>query len=266
MYTITINYKSEKEIEYENRLLELKEKWKTIKMNGIKFEYQISNTGKVRKKGSKKILGFDRTGKNYIRVTLYHEGERYKYSIHRLVAVHFIKMPKKYSKKGYTFDNLVPNHLNGIRTHNAVFNLEWSTIKDNTRHAFETGLADISIGENSHLAKMLDKQAIRACELLSEGWKVKDIAEELNVSPRSIQHIKDGESWKHISKNYNFTRIGTAIPYTLNDDIIHKICKDLETKEFSDYKLGEKYGVSREYIRDIRLHKRRTNISQYYDF
>lgn len=266
MYTIEINYKSEKEIEYDKKLKKLKEKWKTIIMDDIIFDYEISNTGKIRHKNSNKELSISNSGKNYKRVTLYNKGVKYKYSVHRLVAIHFIDIPKKYIKKGYTMDNLVPNHLDGIKNHNAVFNLEWSTPRDNTIHAFDTGLADISIGENSHLAKMTNKQAIEVCELLSKGWEVKDISDKLNISKKSIQHIKSRECWTRVSKDYNFTRIGKAIPYTLNDDIIHKICKDLELKIYSDYELGVKYNVSREYIRDIRLRKRRTNISKSYNF
>lgn len=266
MYTIEIDYKSEKEIEYEDQLDNFKEKWKTIKMDGIKFNYKISNTGRIKSMQSGRILGFHTSGKNYVRVTLYRNGRTYKYSVHRLVAVHFIPIPKKYTKKGYTFDDLVPNHKNGIKTHNAAFNLEWTTVRDNTIHAFETGLAETSIGENSHLAKMTEKQAIRVCELLEQAWSTKDIADLLGVSKRSVQHIKDGTTWKRVSKNYNFARIGKAVPYTLDDSVIRKICKDLETKKFSDSEIGKKYGVSREYIRDIRSHKRRTNISKDYDF
>ena len=172
MYTIEINYKSEKELDYESKMNELKEKWKPIIMDGIEFDYKISNTGKIKNNISGKILAEFVSGKNYKRVVLYHKGIKYKYALHRLVAIHFVKIPNKYIKKGYTEKDLVPNHLDGIKNHNAVFNLEWTTPRDNTRHAYDTGLADISIGENSHLAKMTNKQAIEACELLSNGWTV----------------------------------------------------------------------------------------------
>ena len=263
-YTIKSN--ELKEEEYLLALNENKEKWKIIKIDNKNTSYLISNHGNVRRSTDDNNMKLYHQNKNYVRVNLLVDGKQTTKTVHRLVAEAFIPIPKKYSKKGYTIKDLTVNHKDGIKSHNIVSNLEWVTIKENTIHAFNNGLANTSLGENSHLAKMTNKQAIRCCELLEQGYRTSEIANIVGVTKKSVQKIKDGESWKRLGSQHKFVRIGKAIPNTLNESTIHEICKDLEKKCYTDYELSNKYKVSREYIRDIRNHKRRKSISAQYNF
>ena len=255
-----------KEEEYLKAMNTIEERWKIIYIDGVQTNYKISTHGNVRNYVTDTDMSIEISSNRYRRVTLYINGIRNRKSVHRLIAEAFIPIPKKYTKKGYTVKDLTVNHKDGVKGHNIISNLEWSTIRENTIHAFDTGLALTSMGEKSHLAKMSNEQAIRCCELLEQGYRTSIIAEIVGVTKKSVQKIKDGESWKRLASQYNFARIGKAIPNTLDDSVIHEICKDLEKKCYSDYVLGKKYGVSREYIRDIRTHKRRKNISSLYNF
>jgi hypothetical protein len=71
----------------------------------------------------------DRYG--YLKVCLCEKGVRRYVTVHRLVAETFIPNP-----------NSLPtvNHKNGNKKDNRVCNLEWVTNKENTHHAFLTGL------------------------------------------------------------------------------------------------------------------------------
>ena len=253
-----------KEEEYLKSLNNTSEKWKTIVIDDIITDYKISTHGNVKNYITDKDLTIETSSNRYKRVTLYINGKRYKHSVHRLMAIAFISIPKKYIKKGYTIKDLCVNHKDGVKGHNIITNLEWSTIRENTIHAFDTGLANISLGENSHLAKMTYEQAYRCCELLEQGYRVGAIAELVGVSKKSVQKIKSGESWTRLSKNFNFARIGKAIPNSIPEDTIHDICKDIASTQYRDIELSKKYNVSREYIRDIRIKKRRTKISSLY--
>lgn len=66
------------------------------------------------------------------RVGLWKNGKVKDWLVARLVAITFLGKPTKEA-------NTV-NHINGNRLDNRVENLEWLSIGDNVRHAFETGL------------------------------------------------------------------------------------------------------------------------------
>lgn len=56
------------------------------------------------------------------------------------------------------------------------------------------------------------------------------------------------------------------MPNTLSDEDVREICRLLEQKKYYDREIAEKFGVSREHIRDIRNRKRRQEISCMYNF
>lgn len=241
------------------------ELWERLYYKGIKTKYFISTRGNLENSlTGKRIKGFV-SNSGYKRYTITISGKKFKISAHRYVAMTFITIPKKFIKAELSYENLVPNHKDGNKLHNHVHNLEWMTVKENTIDALNTGLIK-SIGENSHLAKMDEKTAIKCCELLSKGKGFDYISSKLGVSRKSVIHIKAGECWKHISKNYKFPKNDKAKPNTIPLETIHGICKLLELKTMKDAEIGAIWGVSREYVKDIRTHKRQKKISDQYNF
>lgn len=120
------------------------EKWKPIE--GFEGYYEVSNKGRVRslerritcRNGSvrsvnERMLKLSPSKTNgYINVWLYKSGEVQRFTVHRLVAIHFINNPNN--------RNII-NHINEIRTDNDVSNLEWVTHAENMAHrgAFQKG-------------------------------------------------------------------------------------------------------------------------------
>jgi hypothetical protein len=92
--------------------------------------YEVSDTGLVRNTISNKYLK-PRTKREYPQVVLCFEGGRRDYNIHRLVALTFL--PTK-------AHGLQVNHIDGNKANNKITNLEWVTPRENTAHAFASGL------------------------------------------------------------------------------------------------------------------------------
>lgn len=103
------------------------EEWKTLVINNVEWNYEVSNQGRVRNKLSKKLLTTSKRG-NYLGVSLQREQKRYTYLAHRLVAMAFI--PNDDETKTCV------NHKNHNPIDNRVENLEWISISDNIKHAY----------------------------------------------------------------------------------------------------------------------------------
>ena len=121
-----------------------KEIWKDIpNYEGI---YQASNLGRIRTAPNKithtkyhgtrawAVRVLKGRGDNYktgSRVSLWKEGRCKDWLVARLVAMTFLGLPK---------ESDTVNHKNGNRLDNRIENLEWLSLADNIRHAFNTGL------------------------------------------------------------------------------------------------------------------------------
>lgn len=119
--------------------------WKDIE--GYEGYYQVSSTGKVKslarfrlgKNGTlvpikEKILANKISKSGYCIVGLYKNGDKKFFSVHRLVATAFIE--NTYAKE-------TVNHKDGNKENNNVSNLEWSTHKEQMKHAVDNDLLEI---------------------------------------------------------------------------------------------------------------------------
>ena len=64
----------------------------------------------------------------------------------------------------------------------------------------------VTLGEKNNLSKITEYDARKICELFVENkLSQKQIAEKMNVSIGTVARIQYGKSWKHISKEYDFS-------------------------------------------------------------
>ena len=174
--------------------------WKDVV--GYEGLYKVSNMGNVRSlfrvivrsDGRKRtinggLLSPSNGGGGYSLVTLSRGGKHKKGKVHRLVAEAFI---------GLNARKPCVNHKNGVKTDNRVGNLEWTTVGDNIRHAFKTGLNPK--GEKHHLAKLTIKDVNKIKLLLAEGdLFYREIADMFGVGETAIGDIKRGKRWTHVN-------------------------------------------------------------------
>ena len=120
------------------------------------------------------------------------EGHRYQRKIHRLVMMAF-----RYFEG---CENFQVNHIDGDKTNNNLYNLEWCTAEQNIRHAEMTGLRTYeNLGQ-----KINAETAAFVKMLLAEGYTHKQILERIgpeNITIVIIDNIARGLSWGNIDPN-----------------------------------------------------------------
>ena len=133
--------------------------------------YEVSNTGLVRNKETKKLLKPHKNPLGYKFVRLSNKGKTKKYRVHRLVAFAFLENPENKP-------NI--NHLDSNPSNNHVDNLQWCTQSENIKYAYKHGFKKPTLNRlgskngssskyfNVHLAKV--RQRWIACvETTIEG-------------------------------------------------------------------------------------------------
>lgn len=252
------------------------EVWVPLIYEGIDIgEYLISSYGNVYDLRKNIYVPQHISNTNgYVYINLRHNEKLKSGSllVHRLVAFNFVA-------KQFPGQDQV-NHINGVKTCNYAYNLEWTTPKENTNHAFETGLAINNIGENSHFAKLSNDQVETICQLLSQGLAYNQILIEigLEVTPNNmdmIGNIYRRIAWRHISDKYEFPE--HDIRFRANPlERIEAICSYLEqglsNREVYEAVFNKPFVLDKttkqayELIRLIRNRKQFVDVSANYNF
>lgn len=130
----------------------MKELW--VDINGFEGLYQVSNKGNIkslsrydeylrcgkltRRPRKEKLLKFKIDKYGYFTVCLRKDNKNHYFTVHRLVANNFLLNPE--SKP-------TVNHIDGDKLNNNVSNLEFATVSENTKHAYDTGLFTVTRDE-----------------------------------------------------------------------------------------------------------------------
>lgn len=124
---------SEKHLKAFDMSIASLEAWDKCVRNVVGFEglYNVDIFGNITNIQTQKRLKPHLNDEGYLTVGLTREHDIYTRKVHRIVAEAFIQNPQK--KK-------CVNHIDGNKTNNNVWNLEWCTHKENNIHAGETGL------------------------------------------------------------------------------------------------------------------------------
>ena len=93
------------------------------------------------------------------------------------------------------------NHIDGNGYNNKLSNLEWVTAKENTIHAYKTGLSPIQIrpGMKAGHRKIDEKQVKEIRKLYSTGWYTyKTLSLLYPIKETGIRYIIKKINWSHI--------------------------------------------------------------------
>lgn len=155
--------------------------WKAIQ--GYETTHVVSNMGNVKRVNGSKNYKVTKHRTGYIHFWINAKAFR----AHRLVAMAFLPNPDNHP---------VVNHINGIKTDNRVENLEWCSVSDNNKHAFNTGLAS-NAGENHSQNKLTEDQIVEI-KILKGKMKQKEIAELFGVAQSTISMIMHNKRWNTV--------------------------------------------------------------------
>ena len=147
-------------------------------IKGFEGLYAVTEDGKVRsypkqhnRNRQGRFLRLHINPRGYITAQLCKNKIRYIKVVHRLVAEAFIPNPENKPQV---------NHADGNKTRNIVSNLEWATNKENSTHAFETGICK----------KPLTSEQVIEIRKLCKIKKYKEVAEQFRIKPATIWDIK----------------------------------------------------------------------------
>lgn len=180
--------------------------------NLIETDYYASRNGDIIRNGKVRKTSMGTNG--YLTVGLHYKGDgsAVTKSVHRLIATAFVPNPSNKREV---------NHINGIKTDNRTENLEWVTPRENSLHAYKNGLSKLRIkyalegakakrdkliafrskrflGSNNPHALLKKEQVIQIRKKYENGYKIKHLAQEYNVSRQCIGGIVHYTNWKHI--------------------------------------------------------------------
>lgn len=180
-----------------------KEIWKEIK--GYEGYYSVSNKGRV--KSLERVVPHDEgrgervikeriitnwVSNGYHNVSFSVDGKVTKHKVHRLVAAAFIPNHE---------DKFTVNHIDGDKTNNEVSNLEWATLSENNKHAYDTGLYT-TFGENQPTSILKYDEVKKIRELHKTGnYFHRELAEMFGVSRRHIGNIINKKRWANMDKD-----------------------------------------------------------------
>ena len=181
--------------------------WKSIIIDGNITKYEISNIGTVRDSNGVNLTIYCR--ENFY-PCVYLQGFQNMMTVHRLVAQAFIPNPEN---KAYV------NHIDGNKRNNWVGNLEWTTPKENSDHAWRTGLVN-NKGELQGSSIYTNAQVEKLCQLMSQGILDYTKLEKLTgIKASAISDIRLRRQWKSISDKYKFNDKPFGPKYTDNEII-----------------------------------------------
>lgn len=182
--------------------------------------YLVSSYGRLYSEYSGKFLSLtsDKDGYRQTVICTKH-GKRITIRMHRLMMLTFCPIPNPHE--------MFINHIDGIKYHNELSNLEWATPSENNLHAYRI----LQVNRHSNVS---EESVRKACQLMQDtNYGNAEIARILindNISEKVISDIRKGRTWNRISKQYDIREGNNkAIP----SEFVHKICEYFQINPYN---------------------------------
>lgn len=164
------------------------EVFKKLIHKGEETDYLISDMGRILslKKDKERFMKFGTHKQGYYQIDLQINNKTHKaIKVHRLVGLHFVRNPENKPEI---------NHKKGVKTDNRAMELEWSTAKENTDHAWKNGFAKAKSGTDHTFAKKVGRYKN---EILLEMYDYIRMATKQGYNESCISECVSGKRLHH---------------------------------------------------------------------
>lgn len=161
----------------------------------LSSSYEISPYGKRRVLHKKpNLLKPTMFSNGYLYVMFRKNGKRFKYTVHRLVAIAFLENPNNFPQI---------DHIDGNRQNNAVENLKWCTAKVNmsnpiTQKRVDKGRASVNFPYRLKVVQLLGDDAIAVYDSIYS-------TKEFNFNPSLVNRCCNG--FKRSHRGYRWMKL-----------------------------------------------------------
>ena len=164
-------------------------------------QYNIMKNGNVINLKKNKIVP-QRSINGYMVSSLTYLGKSKNFSIHRLVAITYIKNPKELK---------IVNHKDGNTMNNDVRNLEWVTQHDNVLHSIDKGN---NVSHPRHVIQIKDGKSIGKFNSVTEAgthvgltrYSISKVCLGINKSAGGFQWLYSEKDHNHINIDLTFAK------------------------------------------------------------
>lgn len=158
------------------------EDWAYVRMfEGI---YIISTRGKVISIAKNVVMWQGKMKNGYSTIKLSKKGKLQTFLVHRVILIAF---------RGIDKIRNTGNHLDGVKSNNFLYNLEWATSSENLKHAFANGLNLAAIGHNHVSARPIEQ--LRLDGSFVKKWSCAyEAARFFKVDKRAITSVLRGKT------------------------------------------------------------------------
>jgi hypothetical protein len=158
---------------------------------GYEGLYKINKDSDIYSIKSEKIIIPQKN--EYVTIKLYKNGKGTRRSVHRLVAEAYKKNPN---------NKPLVNHKDGNKHNNNASNLEWSTHKENAKHAYDLGLIirNDQIKKGAKIVKQLETNGrmVRMFASIHEASRMTGFdRSDISKCCRKIRKTCSGYIWRY---------------------------------------------------------------------
>lgn len=176
--------------------------------------------------------------------------------LHRLVYESFI---------GAIPSGMQVNHLDGDKGNNHISNLEVCTPRENTEHAYKTGLAKGKKGEENSMSKVSEQDVLNMYDMFLKGYDNSQVADIYGLSDRYVSSIRHGDRWKYLWERESMVEtLSTGrLPFPLPKCVY--IANFCASSKLLNREIADMFGLDVSTISRIKARKTWKCIFDYYD-